>query len=64
MTSRTAWWPAAPAPTRPRTREEIDAAVDRMADEGKGDHAIAAELHLSVVFVRRVLAARNARAPA
>jgi len=35
-----------------------------MADEGQGDHAIAGELHLAVVYVRRILAARNARTPA
>jgi hypothetical protein len=64
VTSRGAWWPAPPSPTRPRTREEIEAAVERLCDTGCTDHEMAAQLHLSVVYVRRILAARNARTPA
>ena len=60
MTSRSAWWPT-PLQRRPRTREEIETVVNQLADAGKSDHEIAAELRLAVVYVRRVLAARVAR---
>jgi len=64
MTARSSMGGQLPKPSRPLTREEIEAAVERQCDDGRTDHEIAAALRLSKIFIRRIIAARNARTPA
>ena len=47
-----------PTPPRaPRSKAKNIARIWNLRDEGSSDHAIAAELELSVIYVRRILAA-------